>query len=129
LKLLLDTSFLYHLAANGLSSAVTELLARSDVEVFISAVSLWEMRIKWQSFHASGARKSPYDPQEVILFLEKEPYKWLLVSPQDAATPLQHPMLHKDPFDELLLVQAQIHGLRLLSQDRQLQAHPLVYFA
>ena len=35
------------------------------------------------------------------------------------------PILHKDPFDELLLVQAQEEGLKLLTMDRQIIGHPL----
>ncbi|MYJ73028.1 MAG: type II toxin-antitoxin system VapC family toxin, partial [Rhodospirillaceae bacterium] len=39
--------------------------------------------------------------------------------------PLETPLGHRDPFDELLLVTAQEEGLRLLTIDRQLVGHPL----
>ena len=42
-----------------------------------------------------------------------------------AASALEVPLDHKDPFDELLLVQAQEEGLRLLTVDRRLVGHPL----
>ncbi len=42
-----------------------------------------------------------------------------------AARTLETPLDHKDPFDELLLVQAQEENLKLLTADRQLLDHPL----
>ena len=44
----------------------------------------------------------------------------------DAARPLETPISHKDPFDEMLLVQAQEEGLKLLTVDGNLIEHPLV---
>jgi PIN domain nuclease of toxin-antitoxin system len=42
-----------------------------------------------------------------------------------AAAELADPIPHKDPFDELLLVQAQEEGMRLLTRDTKLEGHPL----
>ena len=47
------------------------------------------------------------------------------MSANHAACPLETPLDHKDPFDELLLVQAQEEGLRLLTVDKMLAGHPL----
>lgn len=44
---------------------------------------------------------------------------------QHAAAELIPPLTHKDPFDELLLVQAQEEGMRLLTRDAKLMGHPL----
>lgn len=46
---------------------------------------------------------------------------------ETAATPLIIPIAHKDPFDEMLLVQAQQSGARLLTRDRPLLEHPLAF--
>ncbi len=46
-----------------------------------------------------------------------------------AASELQTPLSHRDPFDELLLVQAQEEDLKLLTADRQLIGHPLAITA
>jgi hypothetical protein len=83
---------------------------------------------KWQIFHTSGTCKSDHDPEVIIAILADEPFIRLDLTELGAATPLIHPMQHKDPFDDTLLVQAQLHGLWLLTQDRQLQSHPLAYF-
>ena len=42
-----------------------------------------------------------------------------------AARQLETPIAHKDPFDELLLVQAQEEGLKFLTIDRRIVGHPL----
>jgi PIN domain nuclease of toxin-antitoxin system len=42
-----------------------------------------------------------------------------------AATPPREPLPHGDPFDEILLVQAQVEGLKLLTRDAKLVGHPL----
>ena len=47
------------------------------------------------------------------------------MTPAHAARPLETPLPHRDPFDELLLVQAQEEGLKLLTRDRLLTGHPL----
>lgn len=53
-------------------------------------------------------------------------WAFLPLTPQHAATELVPGLGHKDPFDELLLVQAQVEGLRLLTRDSKLLDHPLV---
>ena len=52
-----------------------------------------------------------------------------LATGEAKARPLETPLPHRDPFDELLLVQAQEEGLRLLTHDRLLLGHPLVVSA
>ena len=52
-------------------------------------------------------------------------WELLSLSARHAATQLEQPLAHKDPFDELLLVQAQTEGMRLLTRDTKLAAHPL----
>jgi PIN domain nuclease of toxin-antitoxin system len=42
-----------------------------------------------------------------------------------ATAPLHEPLSHRDPFDEILLVQAQVEGLKLLTRDARLVGHPL----
>ena len=51
-------------------------------------------------------------------------WEFLSLTARHAAAELVHPLKHKDPFDELLLVQAQEEGLRLLTRDSKLGYHP-----
>lgn len=105
------------------------MLRASDARLTLSAVSVWELRLKWGSFYRSGRRKGPADPLEVLRWFEKTNVTVLAISPEHAVTPLNHPLSHKDPFDELLLVQAQVEGLRLLTRDARLIGHPLALTA
>lgn len=57
--------------------------------------------------------------------LEDQHVTFLLLTIAHAARALETPLAHKDPFDELLLVQAQEEGLKLLTVDRHLVGHPL----
>ena len=50
---------------------------------------------------------------------------FLPMTMRHAASELEVPLVHEDPFNELLLVQAQEEGLRLLAVDRSLVDHPL----
>ena len=98
-------------------------------QLYVSAVSIWEMRLKYRALLPSGERKSPFDPQDVMTMLEGHDVAFLTMTPSHAARQLDHPIPHKDPFDELLLVQAQEEGLKLLTADRQLIKHPLAITA
>ena len=77
----------------------------------MSAVSIWEMRLKYRAHHPSGKRKSPFNPNAVVAMIERQDMTLLSMTMQHAARELESPIPHKDPFDELLLVQAQEEGL------------------
>ena len=126
-RILLDTSYLYGLmeAPGRLSSAEREFLSDQSVRLYVSAVSIWEMRLKYHARTLSGKRKSPFDPHNVVAMLEEQGVIFLPMTGTHAARELETPISHRDPFDELLLVQAQEEGLRLLTADRELSNHPL----
>ncbi len=104
-----------------LSGSERELMARADTTLVLSAVAVWELRLKWHSFHISGSRKGPINPAVA----EKIGWTFLPLTSHHAMAALIHPLPHKDPFDELLLVQAQEEAMRLLTRDSQVAFHPL----
>lgn len=127
MRILLDTSYIYRLTTQParLSDAERLILTNQAIQLYVSAVSIWEMRLKFQSRDRSGRRKSFFDPNVVINMLEDQNVIFLPMTPSHAARSLEIPVTHKDPFDELLLVQAQEEGLKLLTIDRHLIGHPL----
>ena len=127
MRVLLDTSYIYNLmdAPGSFSDAEKLILSNQTVQLYASAVSLWEMKLKFGARHASGARKSPFDPKDVLAVLEDQDLIFLPMTMGHAAAALETPAPHKDPFDEMLLIQAQEEGLKLLTVDRQLVDHPL----
>jgi len=126
-RVLLDTFYLYRFmeAPERSFEADLRFLDENEADVYVSAVSIWEMRLKHHARYASGERKCPYDPNDVLTALEEQDVRFLPVNMSHAARDLEIPLAHKDPFDELLLVQAQEEGLKLLTRDRLIIGHPL----
>lgn len=127
MRLLLDTSYLFDLmeAPGKFLEAEREFFESPELELYVSAVSIWEMRLKHAVRHRSGTRKSPFDPNDVMTVLRGQDVTLLPMTAAHAARTLDVPLDHKDPFDELLLVQAQEENLKLLTADRRLAGHPL----
>jgi PIN domain nuclease of toxin-antitoxin system len=99
-------------------------MTRPDTTIVLSAVAVWELRLKWHSFHVSGGRKGLIDPLDVVNFASAIGWTFLPLTAHHAAAHLNSPLKHKDPFDELLLVQAQEEVMRLLTRDSKLAGHP-----
>ena len=95
------------------------LLADETTPVFFSAASAWEIAIK----AGLGRLELPKPPAEFIAErLVRDTIRALPVEVAHAAHVATLPMHHRDPFDRLLVAQAQIEDLTLVSADRQL--HP-----
>jgi PIN domain nuclease of toxin-antitoxin system len=122
-KLLLDTcAFLWILGDSPRLSRRARLLFQSpDNEVFLSAGSAWEVAIK----HALGRLPLPDDPARFIP--EMREAHGIEPLPIDEASTLHTarlPPLHRDPFDRLLVSQAIVHGLTILTPDPLVTQYP-----
>ena len=127
MRVLLDTSYLYNLMASRDRFSDTErlILTNQAIQLYVSAVSIWEIRLKLQARGSYGERGVRFAPQDVIAVLEDQDVTFLPLTISHAARQLETPIVHNDPFDEMLLVQAQEEGLKLLTVDRQMVGHPL----
>jgi PIN domain nuclease of toxin-antitoxin system len=126
-NLLLDTHYVFAIAGGPGRLTGTEInfFAAYPDRFVVSAVSIWGMRLKWHALHASGDRKGPLDPAQAMRILAGQSIDFLPLSAAHTATPLREPISHADPFDEILLVQAQMEGLKLLTRDARLLGHSL----
>ena len=126
MRLLLDTHIAIWAALDpeALTPAERLRMQAADAPLVLSAVAVWELRLKWHSLHVSGARKGVLEPASVVAFAAAMAWELLPLTARHAAAQLATPLVHKDPFDELLLVQAQEEGMRLLTRDARLTAHP-----
>ena len=125
MAVLLDTVLLYELMKDpSVKGKYRRRFERDREDVFVSVASLWEMRLKYQARRASGERKSPYDPERVLRVLRAIGIEVIPITPADATRPLAPPLDHQDPFDELLLSQAQQRNLKLATTDEKLLEHP-----
>ncbi len=126
MRLLLDTHIAVWaaLTPQALTAAERAQLADTRTELVLSAVTVWELRLKWHKLHISGSRKGPLDPAVIVAFARAMDWLLLPLTATHAAAILAAPLPHKDPFDELLLAQAQEEGMRLLTRDSKLAGHP-----
>lgn len=127
MRVLLDTSYLYDLMESLVlfTDAERRFLDSRAARIYVCAVSIWEMRLKFLARHGSGVRKSRFHPEDVVAALEQQDVTFPPMTTVHACKSLDVAIPHRDPFDELLLAQAQEEGLRLLTVDRRLVAHPL----
>lgn len=129
MKLLLDTTYVYGLAGalGDMTSAEAAVLSKGAEQLFVSAVSIWEVRLKWSALHRDGSRKGPVGPEQVLNVVSRQAVELLALNEKHAAAVLDAPLSHADPFDQLLLVQAQVEGLKLFTRDRKLKSHPCAF--
>lgn len=120
MRLLLDThTLLWTLAApDRLSTNAAQAIAAEESEVFVSIVSPWEMAIA----KALG-RMAPPDNLEAQL--EKRRFMLLPVSLRHTHVIETLPHHHRDPFDRMLVAQAQVEGLTIVTVDRLLRRYPV----
>lgn len=118
MKVLLDTHLILWAAGDPdrLSEGARQLLLDPATELYYSAASLWEVTIK----RALGRSDFEIDPRRLWRMLPVNGYRELPVTGEHAITVEMLPLLHKDPFDRLLLAQAHVERLTLLTVDRRL---------
>lgn len=117
MRLLLDTHLLLwtlgeprRIPRNALA-----MIERSDV--FVSAASVWEISIK----AATGKLKA--NPADVIRAVEPAGFAWLAIQAEHTARVYDLGPHHLDPFDRLLVAQAQLEHMTLLTNDDTLTAY------
>src|ERR1700749_1515379 len=116
MRFLLDTHILLWgaIEPERLSSAANALIESSDNEIVFSSVSLWEIAIK----AGRGRTQFRVDAGVLRRSLFDNGYADLPVTGAHAAALSGLPPIHKDPFDRMLVAQAAVEGLMLLTSDR-----------
>jgi PIN domain nuclease of toxin-antitoxin system len=113
MRLLLDTHILLWWLADSpsLSHRARELIAEPDNAVFVSAVSLWEIRLK----QSLGKLQLPADFDERLAGESFENLPLLADHTREVASLPWH---HRDPFDRMLIAQARAARLTFVTADR-----------
>ena len=113
-RLLLDTHVaLWWLTGHPrLDSGARTLIAESECSV--SAVSVWEMAIKYK------LGKLDMHPGTLLDACRDAGIQLLTVTPEQGAAIIDLPLLHGDPFDRLLIAQSRLEQLRLVTVDRRM---------
>ena len=102
-----------------------EILSDGREEIFLSAVTTWELSIKL----ALGKLKFPGPPaQTVPRLMAQQNLKPLSITHSHAAKVFDLPPLHGDPFDRLLIAQALVENLTILTADREFKKYTVPLF-
>lgn len=120
MKLLLDTNaFLWTtLLKKRLSTAATDAIEDPENEIFVSVASIWEAEIK----RAKGKLPIP-DGIGDALFAQQ--FRSLQVTLDHVLAVESFPQHHRDPFDRILVAQAQLEGMTLVTSDREMRNYPI----
>lgn len=111
-RFLLDTHVLLWWLSDDpkLGPRCKELIGDGRNQIFVSAATTWEMSIK----SALGKLNAPEDMDSIV---EDEGFDKLPISLYHGQLAGKLPTLHRDPFDRMLIAQAQAEGLILITAD------------
>ncbi|SPJ14503.1 conserved hypothetical protein [Burkholderiales bacterium] len=81
--------------------------------IWVSAVSVWEIAIK----HLLAKKNMPISGRQALGYFRDAGYRLLEIRPEHAVAIEDLPALHFDPFDRMLIAQAEVEPLKLLTSD------------
>ena len=122
MKLLLDTHLLLWAAGfpEKLSGSTRSLLEAQENSLFFSSASLWEIAIK----RSLGRDDFQVDPRIFRRGLLDNGYLELPISSEHAVSIDSLPDIHRYPFDRILVAQAMVEGIMLLTSDSLVAQYP-----
>jgi PIN domain nuclease of toxin-antitoxin system len=124
MRVLLDTHawLWFVLGDNSLSSAARSLIEDPTNEKLLSPASYWEISIKISMGKYLLPRTYDEFMQHAII---DQGFSIIPISPSHTAALIAMPFHHRDPFDRLLIAQAQVEHVPVISIDSALDAYPI----
>ena len=122
MKLLLDTHVLIWALQDSpnLPIYIRDAIIDENNEIYVSALSLWEIAIK----HKTHPDKMPYTATEIRQYAQRAGYIFLSLNLDALQTYEGHDLsMHKDPFDQMLVCQSVAHNMKLISHDSKLKSY------
>lgn len=118
MRLLLDTHILIWTAAGSkrLSVKTRSLLEDPKHDLVFSVASLWEIAIKT----GGTGHQMPVNVERLRTMLIENGYAELDIKSSHAFAVRHLPPLHRDPFDRILIAQARVEGMTLLTIDKRM---------
>ena len=122
MKLLLDTHLLLWVAGrpDRLSATARSLIDNPENELLFSTASVWEVVIK----RGLGRDDFQVDPRLLRRGLLDNGYGELPIVSDHVVAIESLPPIHKDPFDRILVAQATVEGITLLTTDSLMGQYP-----
>jgi PIN domain nuclease of toxin-antitoxin system len=120
LKLLLDTQVLLWVLTKPrrLSAATVGAIEATENQILVSIATPWEISIK-----AALGNLTP--PDDLEFQLHEKSFELLPIALRHTEAVASLPHHHGDPFDRMLIAQAQVDGLTLVSTDREMRRYPV----
>ena len=115
MNLLLDTHVALWAIADSPKLPLTarELIASPKTNVWISTASIWEIAIK----HSLGRGDMPISGLDALRYFSESGYRQLPIEAEHAVAVGDLPAHHNDPFDRILVAQALVEPMRLMTHD------------
>lgn len=102
-----------------ISAKAQKIIKDKSNSVFLSSASFWEMAIK----KSIGRLTLPHNLIETVTL---EGFKILPITPEDGLGVADLPSIHADPFDRLLIIQAKLRDLVIITRDEKISEYPVV---
>ena len=124
MKILVDTNILIWALLDTLPAKAKHYINADSNQLFFSPISIWEVAIK-----KSNSKEFPIDPLTIHAHLIDDGYIELPVNSLQVLQVKDLPLIHKDPFDRLLIAQAKAEGMLLLTADKIINQYdaPVLY--
>jgi PIN domain nuclease of toxin-antitoxin system len=125
MRLLLDTNIVIAVSSGWrpLGTRIQSVIESDDNACFASVVNLWEIAIKTRF----GKLDTPKSASEVAAYFDSAEIPLLPITRDHVLAELEEEPNTRDLFDRLLLAVCQVEGMRLVTLDRALAAHPLAW--
>lgn len=122
MKFLLDTHFVIWVPVDDRRiSAQARAILRNPANQFVfSVTSVWEIAIK----RGLARRDFMFDPREIRRLLVENGYEELTLQSHHVVAVDSLARIHKDPFDRILIAQAMVEGITLLTADPVIARYP-----
>lgn len=115
MNLLLDTHVALWAITDSpkLPKKAREMIESPRTSIWISAATIWEIAIK----HSLGRGDVPVSGQDALRYFRESGYRFLPIEPEHAAAVEDLAAHHADPFDRILVAQAIVEPMRLMTHD------------
>ena len=115
MNLLLDTHVALWAITDSpkLPQKARDLIQSPKTTVWVSAANIWEIAIK----HALGRGDMPVSSEDAVRYFQESGYRFLPMEAEHAVAVETLPAHHQDPFDRILIAQALVEPMRLMTHD------------
>lgn len=103
----------------SISSKARKVIADTEERIFISSASCWEMAIK------KGVGRLKF-PANILEILTSEGFEIIPITANESLSVADLPLIHQDPFDRLLIIQAKLNDMILITRDETIMQYPVI---